>query len=398
MKFKSLCSLLGGTFLGASALLNQTQAAEVKEFKTETPIEQTVGTNNYCTTSITNADTSIETRCSYYGHHFMSVIEKNKCVAMRFAPGPGSDRWGTSFYPHPFLPGATIKGLTVKQVFPLGSDGIRVHLEGTVSKGTSETFGNYSFELDFKDFPSENRVYGRGYYVINLKDKLSTVNADLNVTKIASHLLTDVPLLDGTMGNTGDTDQIRVVGWNNQGQTLSDFIWNPPTQPAHFPWDFSENLTIMLRGTYNQTDTVRQGYAPIKAAFKPGFGITLQRKSGAQMIFGGIYNLSQSKQFWSDNIGITPLVVKSDPATNMIFELFINSYAAIGANMEDEITLKAQGNTGAYAGVHYTSDLKTPFKRIGSLPFQNGFYSGLVKVPALPSQKNRGFFKVEEEN
>lgn len=392
---------IAGALVLSVPAFNPSRAAEITNLKIETPIESSVGTTNYYTTTITNADSSIETRAYKDDHHFMSFIEKDGCVAIRLAAGEDVDRWSSSFYPHAFLPGAVLKGLKTKSIAPFGNDRIQMSLEGTVSKGNNETFGKFFLDMYFQH-PNKGYIYGQGIGLVRLDAPLSTVNVDLNLFKVASNYLDDVPKLDGTIGDTGDTKEINVRGWRSNNMSVyEDFVWNPSTQPAHFPQDLYQRLSISLPPQYNDVDTVRQGYAPIKAAFKSGLSVTISGFNNQAFIFGGLYNTYESKNFWSDNVGITPLVLKNDPSTNIMYNIYMSSVRHEAESLQDEVTLIANGNPGLYAGVFYTPDLAYSFKRIATLPFQNGKYTGTAKVSpemlGFYNKKDTGFFKVIEE-
>jgi hypothetical protein len=92
------------------------------------------------------------------------------------------------------------------------------------------------------------------------------------------------------------------------------FIWIPPSQPSHFPTDKTDFLSIDVVGQYNNVDTGKQGHEPIDPAFKPDLKVILtSREANAGMMFGGMYNLAESQNFWADNVGITPLISKISP-------------------------------------------------------------------------------------
>jgi hypothetical protein len=393
-------NFIGSALLAGALSYNTTDAAEITNLKVNTPTQPSVGTTNYYINTITNLDSTIETRLYKDDHHFMSVIEKNGCIAMRLAPGLDEDRWGSTFYPHAFLPGAQLKGINTKNV-SLGSDRIQITLDGSVSKGTSDTFGNWHLDMYFQS-ANKSSVYGNGICSINLPAPLSTINADLNLLKIATSVLDEVPLLDGTTGRTGDTGTISARGWkSNNLSEYTDFIWDPVSQPGHFPQDLFQSLSITLPANYNNVDTLRQGYAPIKPAFKSSLSLLISSFGNSSFIFGGMYNTSESKNFWSDNVGITPLVLKNHPGTNIMYNIYINSVKHDQDSIQDLVTLNANGNTGTFAGVFYTPSLSHSFSRIGTIPFKNGEYKGTVKVSpehfGFYDHKYEGYFQVKEE-
>ena len=79
-------------------------------------------------------------------------------------------------------------------------------------------------------------------------------------------------------------------------------------------------------------DSVAQGYAAIAPAYKPSLQVELisQGSNAAPLIFGGIYDLAKNKDYWEDNIGITPLIVKGAPETFYSFLVNFMSQALPG--------------------------------------------------------------------
>jgi len=44
-------------------------------------------------------------------------------------------------------------------------------------------------------------------------------------------------------------------------------------------------------------------------------------------MFGGAYDLNESKLFWADNVGITPLISRISPETVFYFDVTLESVA-----------------------------------------------------------------------
>jgi hypothetical protein len=151
------------------------------------------------------------------------------------------------------------------------------------------------------------------------------VGQDLNLYKIASNYLDDVPLLPNDTGDTGDMDTALVVG------DAFSFTWDPPLQPAHFPTDQTSSLSIDVLGQFNNVDSQAMGYAPIAAAFKPGLKVILTSPR-SELMFGGFYNLAERQCFWCDNIGITPLISKESPEVLFSFDILMESIAMESCN------------------------------------------------------------------
>jgi hypothetical protein len=164
--------------------------------------------------------------------------------------------------------------------------------------------------IDYEHDSTGRIVHGQGVYTVTLAGQLSEATGDLNLYKIASNYLEEVPLLSGGVGDTGDMAQAEVVG------DSFSYAWAPPNQPAHFPADQNDMLSINVTGAFNEIDTAAIGYSPILPAFKPSLKVILtSQEANAGLRFGGYYNLAERQNFWSDNVGITPLISKASTKT-----------------------------------------------------------------------------------
>lgn len=275
----------------------------------------------YSITTLINAQGARETRFYYQGkQHFLSLIQQNGSLAIRPHPGIDVNGWGSTLYLQPFLPGATLKGTQMKTPI-VGKNSIEVKASGTISRNTAATYGVWSADVVFQYNPTAKRVVGTGTYSMNLQGALSASTGDLNVCKIASNYLHNVPLRNGTTGDTGDMQIANVV------EDSKTFSWTPPAQPSFFPQDLTNRLSIDVVGQRNIVDTGAQGYQRIKIAYKPSLKLVL---TGPSMIFGGIYNTAESQQYWSDNVGITPLVLHTATQTHFTFSTTFVSTALPG--------------------------------------------------------------------
>ena len=272
-----------------------------------------------------NVGNAVEHRLYYNQQHFITiVIDANKAIAIRPHPGLDKNGWGSSLYLEPFLPGAILRGTTVQSVY-LQNDGINVVVTGIVSRGSSGSYGTWNGNFTFNYDPSQKDITGFGTYDISLAGALSSSTGDLNLYKLASNYLIDVPLLNGTKGNTGDMSSVVVSGGN-----LGNFTWDP-TQGSTYPQDYRNPISVALIGDYNQVNTAAQGYAPIAAAYKPSMKVSLSSgQTGLPLIFGAAYNSSQSKQYWQDNVGITPLILRNSTYTKYSFNLNFDFAAIVG--------------------------------------------------------------------
>jgi len=203
-----------------------------------------------------------EYRLFYRDSHFLTVIlDGNGAIAIRPHPGNDVNGWGSTWYPEPFLPGATLRKSAVSS--KTTATNIIVKVSGIVSKGVRDSFGTWTMALSFGFDPTAKRISASGTYAVKLKDSLSEITGDLNICRIASNYLTDVPLLDGTTGDTGDMSYVKVT------DDFGSYGWTPPEQPAFFPQDPNSNLIIDVEGQYNNVDTVAQVFAAIAPAYKP---------------------------------------------------------------------------------------------------------------------------------
>jgi hypothetical protein len=264
-----------------------------------------------------------EHRCYFGAHHFLSVLDDRGALAIRPHPGVDPNGWGSSLYLQPFLPGAVLGHTRVEGVKATGR-GIEVTASGSASRGEKGTYGAWSVQISFQYDPAGKRVQGKGAYAITLDGSLSGIG-DLNLLKIASNYLKDVPLLTGGKGDTGDMREAVVAGDRLR------VTWNPPAQPAFFPQERTHELSINVSGQHNVVDTKAQGHQPIAAAYKPSLHVTLKSKDArTPMIFGAIYDAAKSRDFWEDNVGITPLVLASSALTRYEFDLAFSSEALPG--------------------------------------------------------------------
>lgn len=267
----------------------------------------------------------LENRFFYNSHHFMTAILTSAgAISIRPHPGRDPNGWGSSWYPMAFLPAAVLRGSTL-QASTDGWTAVQVQASGPVCQSTSSSYGTWTCTYSFSYDPVAKRITGGGRYQITLSGTLSSSTGDLNLCKIASNYLDNVPLLGGGTGDTGDMRRADVVG------DSFSFSWDPPTQTSYFPQNATNRLVTDVIGQYNNVDSAAQGYAAIAAAYKPSLKVTYaSRSAGLPMIFGGIYDTNRSQQFWADNIGITPLVLYSSTWTSFDFDVGFESVAIAG--------------------------------------------------------------------
>ena len=269
-----------------------------------------------------------EYRCyrqvDYEDRHFLSIIEADGAFVARPHPGVDPNGWGTSSYLQPFLPRATLAHATVSKVSATPG-GIEVEVGGFVSRGAAKTFGEWGLCLDFAYDGAAKKVSGTGAYDIELADSLSAATGDLNLMKLASNYLRNVPLLDRPTGDTGDMRHVSTVSDNGVS------TWIPWRQPAHYPSDLSDGYDITMVGQYNDIHTEELGHARIAAAHKPTVRIALQSATpGVHMAMGYAFRRRKATLFWADNIGVTPMILKSSPHKTYSFDIRYESTALPG--------------------------------------------------------------------
>lgn len=269
------------------------------------------------------------------GHHFMTLIDDNGTLNLRPHPGVDENGWGSSWYAQPFLPGAVLGHTLIETIEARDGEGIHLVASGNVSRDSSATYGTWSITLNFECNRAEKKILGSGEYVINLESQLTSETGDLNLFKIASNSLDDVPLLSGEIGDTGDMKWVVVAKGDNE-EELWFSPWDPPERPAHCPTDETNHLGIEVIGQCNNVDTEAQGYDPIEPAYKPSMKVVLiSQQATVGVRFCGMYDLDKSNDFWEDNVGITPIVYRTSPETEFRFDVKFESTALPGDGQPD---------------------------------------------------------------
>ena len=322
---------------------------------------------------------SVESRLYFNGHHFLTILTDNGTFNLRPHPGVDPNGWGSSWYLQPFLPGSVLQGTSLQDITVTASD-IMVTAAGIVSQGTNSSYGTWILSLSLSYDPALKQVQGTGGYSITLSGALSDSTGDLNLCRIASNYLDEVPLLDGTIGDTGDMSVAAV-----SGQGLTPFNWCPPLQPSQFPNNPTDSLAIEVVGDYYQLDATAQSYCAIQAAYKPTLTVVFaSRTNNIPMIFGGIYDTASATAFFADNVGITPLVLKTSALTQYTFDVTFTSAALAGDGPEWDADLTATYAVGGPTlAVHFSEALENPFKQLVGYLNQTGAdaYAGTVSVP-----------------
>ncbi len=269
---------------------------------------------------------NLERRFYANGFHFMTILtDANGAIAIRPHPGNDVNGWGSTLYMQPFLPGSVLRGTTIKSI-NVYNGGINIVASGIVSQGNFGNYGIWDSNYNFNYNPALKEINGNGKYNVYLNGNVNTNTGDLALYKLASNYLNDVPLLDGSVGDTGDMKYANI-------SEIPFPRWVPESQPQHYPQDFRSTLTVEAIGNYNQVDSVKLGYNfAMAAAYKPSMKVKLMiNNPGVQMIFGGQYDTNKGRDPFADNVGMTPLIIKnlySDKTFNIDVEF--NSKAIPG--------------------------------------------------------------------
>jgi hypothetical protein len=387
----------GAALIGTTLLASQIECAAAPEIKTMKLEERVMPTQTIQNTIITNNySNGTEYKIILKGKHVASLIYQNHEIMLRGHPGDDEDGWGTTEYLKPFFSNIDFFMGYINIDIKIQGNSCYLKTSGTIPGEIQDYRYHYPISVIFGTFDrtvilnydaNNKKLTESGTLNIKYNYFVTDYEGDLNITKIASLYLTDVPLLNGTNGNTGDMGVPHVTGQN------LNFDWHPDLQPGHFPNDHTKYLTIDLPAENNIVDSARQGYSAIKSAYKPGFKISIESAEDIAMIFGGIYTTAYAKQFWQDNIGITPLILMSEPKTNFNFAINTEWSAHKDDHLMDLVSLTATNSTNNWLGVYRTENLKEKFQRLGSLKLTNGKFEGVLKEDIGKT----GFYQLKEE-
>jgi len=277
--------------------------------------------------------------------HFASVVITNASIGgtfsavLRSRPGTDINGWGPGHHLAAFLARSDAAG----PVKPLASatasaEGITITASGSVNRAGG-SYGTWNTTILLAFDQAGKKVSGTGSYQVNLAGSLAAAGADLNLGRMASNYLTNVPLQCGGTGNTGDTSQVQIerVG-------LSTAVWDWVTYPSTCPSDPSTNMTIDAVGNCNDvdTDTMQLTHPTIASVYKPGYSLNLESLSGTpMMIFCGTYTegvtdnrcpgIDVSRCPFDDNLGMEHIVKQgTETGTSLSFKLTSLSYAMSG--------------------------------------------------------------------
>ena len=281
---------------------------------------------NYTVTPYQDTATgNTEQRLMFNGFHFGSLIS-DSTGHLIFRPHPDQNDvngWGISWYIAPFLAGADSSGGVVAAV-QAEPNGIALQLSGQVASGTATAFGHWTSSLLMSYNSARQAVAATGSLDIQLPARLSSIGKDLNLERLSTNTLVNVPLQSGGVGDTGDMKEAVISYGVDLGSR--QFVWRPPLQPAHFPTDASSQLRITAVGQINDVDTLALGQpSQIAVATKPT--LLLSFDSANDPLSAGLYfDTQQAQNFAADNIGINQLLLKQNNlSTDLHFSVAMSS-------------------------------------------------------------------------
>jgi autotransporter-associated beta strand protein len=254
-----------------------------------------------------------------------------------FRPHPDQtddNGWGSSGYLTPFLSSGQPGGGVIGSVVPdPNGNGIDVTASGLVNANTvgSSTYGSFSLSTTFSYDPAAQKVTGVGTLAVSLSGTLTSAPggpADLNLIRITSNYLSNVPLQGGGRGNTGDMSQAS-VRYGSTGSDPNNIDWLPAALPSTYPSYASSVLCTSVIGAVNNVDGVALGKSALAIATKPPLNVSLTATNGASLLsFGGQYTTSASQDPYADNVGIVQQVLHGNTsATSLQFNMDIESDA-----------------------------------------------------------------------
>lgn len=231
-----------------------------------------------------------------------------QAVALRFHPGDDPNGWGITWYPSPFLAGAEPRASEITALAVDGDRGVVMTIAGAVAAGGTGAYGQFNAVLALAYDAGLQEVRAMGALDIDLDSSLAAAGRDLNLGRIASNFLADVPLQGGSPGERGNTGDMHVVEVRRDSGTLHE-RWDPAQVPAHVPGDRSKALALDVLGTVNRVDTAALGAGfQIAVAEKPSFLLALAAPAPV-LSAGFFFDVVEGRNFAADNVGVVPLVL-----------------------------------------------------------------------------------------
>jgi len=263
----------------------------------------------------------VELNLLYNSKHIMSLTNKDGFLKIIPDPGNETNRESTIWYPQPYLKGA-VKGDT--QIVNSYADNNGFHLKamGNVFNSDSLSTGVWTLIMDFTYNLEKEMINGIGEINIVLGTDLDVIGDNLFVYKITSNYIEDVELInpDG-FGNTGNMEKITAKFGENES-----LVWLPYQNPEFFPEIYNGQLSINVKGQYNNADTSTINKISKEPSYKPS--VSIQLKTGepyAKLNFGASYDYTNNKNYLSENVITNPIISKQTQETNFQFTIEFNS-------------------------------------------------------------------------
>jgi hypothetical protein len=389
-KSKSFASGLG---LAASLVYGNSQTPQIISHELVSPPTGAITNEGYH--FITLSD---QIRLYKDGDHFLSIIRRNEAgnslFAIRTHTGDDVDSWSGTAYIQPRFRGAApdfADSVTLNTVTNSGIPEVEINAHGRIPwPGGMYFAGNWSANINVNFDKQNKKVEANGQYEMNINNPAVE---NFYFAEIASNILLDVPLNDGTTGNSGDAKRVEYMGDAFTPVWYDDNIpggikWYPSlTNFGHFPNDFCTNyLEMRVIGNYNNVDTVRQdkGYKAISPSPKPSLSLEFKRATNSEPLnvhFGVFYDTNKSSYFAADNLLILPWVEPESLQSNYSFDIKIASESIPSDIYSKEFNITSTGETGKHHGIYISTNGFYDFTRAGSLnDMTNGTFTGKVKV------------------
>ncbi len=269
----------------------------------------------------TNSLGEVEHKLMFADFQFGVVLETlDGAVVYRAHPDLGDvNAYGTSYRGYVFMVGGDAVGGSIERVFVDG-DKITAEASGPIDAGGGESNGTWSWQASFTFDPGNQKTIGTGTLDVSLDTALTK---DMNLYRLGSNHLANVPLVGGGFGDTGDMIEAHAFYGENDTR---NFVWVPQDQPAHFPFDFTKTPGVTVVGTTNRVDTTAFGQAPIAVARKPTQTLNLEAQGDQEAILGFFYDLNFSQDAYADNIGITTIIVQGTTSlTDMTWDVYLEA-------------------------------------------------------------------------
>ncbi len=269
----------------------------------------------------------VETQCWRGEHHFATIVEQRGQCVFRTHPGDDPNGWGSSLFLQPFIGGQEIHGGRVRSA-EAEEGGVRVTMGGAAHDPESGVALEHTATMLLVYTPEERRVTCEGEYRVSVS-ATGGLPGDLNLLRVASNYLVDVPLIGGGAGDTGDMRDVAVTG---DGGALA---WRP-RDGSHFPQETFAGITVAVRGQRNTVDSAAMGFDAIEEAAKPSLQVTLEDETGLPLMrFGAMFDvsvdpehgISRSKLFWCDNVGVVVLIDGREVPEEQRYRVHIDSTA-----------------------------------------------------------------------